>query len=242
MKRNLLTILAIVIFVTICSSCAQPEQSPTKEEPVTKEQQAVVAPSVEEPVVLSPRKFTRPKEDEVRQALKRVFDKLVEIPREPGHSYLSGDFNGDGSEDIAVVVKPAQGSMDEINSDLANWTTGDPTIPSMIDPNKAVQALPPKPDPIRFVESELLLAVIHGYGPQGWHNQEAMQTYLLRNAAGSHLKTQSVDYAIAAVNNKGRIPRLRGDVIEQKMKGELGFLYWTGANYAWQVEHQKLKP
>jgi hypothetical protein len=225
----------------------QPEpsatQQPAASQPETvKEETPAPQPVVEEPVVTPTANIAPPKDNEVQQALSRVFEKLVEIPRELKNEYLSGDFNGDGSQDIAVVVKPAEGSITEINSDLANWTLGDPTIPSQLDPNKPVQPLPPKPEPVRCEQSDLLIAVIHGYGPEGWRNSEARQTYLLRNATGSHLKMQSPKSALATFKDRKALPRLRGDVIAQTVKGESGFLYWNGANYIWHVEHLNLKP
>ena len=42
----------------------------------------------------------------------------------------------------------------------------------------------PEMPPLRVEENELLLAVIHGYGTQGWRDAQATQTYLLKNAAG----------------------------------------------------------
>jgi len=43
-------------------------------------------------------------------------------PRPGGLSRsLVGDFNGDGSEDVAVPVSPAAGRVEELNDGLANW-------------------------------------------------------------------------------------------------------------------------
>lgn len=241
MKRSLFIILAIAITVAF-SSCAQPEQQPATEPQAVKEHTPAIQPVVEEPVAAATPNLAPPKESEVQLVLNRVLERLVEIPRELNSSYLSGDFNGDGSQDIAVVVKPLEGSLSEINSEFANWTIVDPTIPSQLDPNKPVQPLPPKPDPIRCKQTDLLLAVIHGYESEGWRNPEARQTYLLRNVVGNHLQTQSPRSALAALRNKTGVPRLRGDVIAQTIKGESGFLYWSGANYVWYVEQLNLKP
>ena len=67
-----------------------------------------------------------PKPDEVRDAMARVFAKAVALDEHQVPGFFVGDFNGDGSEDLAVVTRPSENSIPEINNELANWTLEDP--------------------------------------------------------------------------------------------------------------------
>ena len=44
---------------------------------------------------------------------------------------------------------------------------------------------------------------------------------------------QSAADALGAAPDKGKLPQLRGDVIRERLAGADGFIYWTGAKYAW---------
>ena len=135
-----------------------------------------------------------------------------------------GDFNGDHSQDLAVVLKPAAGKLSELNQEYPPWMLRDPFNPN----------LPPqlRKDPLRVEENDKLLAVIHGYGPKGWRNAEATQTYLLKNAVGTGIKTQTAQRSLAAHGGK-KTPDLMGDTIIQILGDQPGFLYYAGASYAW---------
>ena len=92
----------------------------------------------------------------------------------------------------------------------------------------------PKPDdpPIQIAQNDMLLAIIHGYGPEGWRDSQARQTYLLKNAVGQDVKAQKKSEV--ADDNKGvALPRLGGDMIGETLRGKSGYLYFTGAQYSW---------
>lgn len=172
-----------------------------------------------------------PKPAEVNEAVQRVFKDSVsvEIGRNP--YFIVGDFNGDLSQDIAVVVKPAPGKLPEINDELANWILVDP-IPAAkesVEPGNPAGAV--RPPAVQVAEAEVLLAVIHGFESNGWRDQHATQTYVLK-AAGDKLKAQAKQQVSSPVKAK-KLPFLRGDVIEQTIGGKTGFLYYNGAKYAW---------
>src|SRR6185369_6084964 len=67
-----------------------------------------------------------PKADEVAGALSRVFNKAVSLDETRAPSFVVGDFNGDGSQDLAVVTKATESALPEINNELANWILEDP--------------------------------------------------------------------------------------------------------------------
>ena len=171
-----------------------------------------------------------PKADEVIEALARVFNKTVSLDETRAASFVVGDFNGDGSEDLAVVSKANESSLPEINNEVANWILEDPrAIP--IPGSKAANELQ-RPKPVKVEKTDSLLVIIHGVGAQGWRNREARQSYLLRNGAGTNILVRSAG-ELQRDSANSRLPPLRGDAISETMNGRHGLIFWTGAKYAW---------
>jgi hypothetical protein len=169
----------------------------------------------------------RPDPSEVRDAMTRIFRDAV-VPDAGGRRFVAGDFNGDGSQDLAVVGKPSPKALSEINSAVANWILEDPLHPA--EPSRSATDRRGEERPSATVEpGDMLLAVIHGYGPGGWRNPDARQTYLMVNAVGSEIAPRHLSDMLPA--SPGRT--LQGDVITESLSGRAGFLYWTGARYAW---------
>jgi hypothetical protein len=161
-----------------------------------------------------------PKLPEVEEAVKRVFKDAAVIHPDYKSSFLTGDFNGDSSQDLAVVVKPAPDKLDEMNQEYPSWLLRDPRKPH---DSRA---------PLRVEKDEALLAVIHGYGSNDWRDPQATQTFLLKNVVGSGMRVQNGKEFVA--NNSGRkLPRPQGDLIGETLKGADGFLYYGTATYAW---------
>jgi hypothetical protein len=143
---------------------------------------------------------------------------------------IVGDFNGDGAEDVAMPVRPAEGRLTELNDGLANWRVQDAL-------DEAASRREPSPNAERAratVEpGDVLLAVVHGFGPQGWRDDRARQCYLVRHATGAPLEARPRTELLRYV---GRVPngaQLTGDVILCAAGRRPGFVYWTGARYAW---------
>jgi hypothetical protein len=146
--------------------------------------------------------------------------------------FIVGDYNGDYSEDIAIIVRPVQASLADINHELADWMLCDPTKVTEPD-SKVVQRKLPENIPVVIEKGDLLLAIIHGHGKTGWRNSEATQTYLLKNAVHGDMRTYSVaQFREARKSSPYRI-QLRGDLIGQAFEGRTGFIYYTGAKYGW---------
>ena len=158
---------------------------------------------------------------EVQQAVTRVFKgaALLDSTRDP--NFLAGDFNGDGSQDIAAILKPAPGKLSQLNEESPPWIVKDPFIPAQ-----------PGMPPLRMAATDVLLAVIHGYGQNGWRDPQATQTYLLKNAVGPDLKTFPKSDFLAANLGK-KLPRLLGDSIGEVLRGRSGYLYFAEATYSW---------
>jgi hypothetical protein len=164
---------------------------------------------------------TPPKVDEVKEAVSRVFKDAALISTDRKPPFVAGDFNGDQSLDIAVVLRPAPDKLAEVNQDYPPWILKN--IFSMDRPGS------PR---LRIDADETLLAVIHGYGAKGWRDPEARQTFLLKSAAGSEMQTNDRSNFLKANQGK-QLPRVRGDVIRQVLKGKTGWIYYAEAGYKW---------
>lgn len=165
---------------------------------------------------------------EVNAALHRVFSDAVSSTSQQ-HSFATGDFNGDGSQDLAVFVRPAVSKLKTLNDPLANWTIQDATQAFFLPPNQRVVIVPPKPKPQSAQAHEVLLAVIHGYGKNGWRDPAALQAYLVRHAGSDYIEARRppdrLDGAPASIK--------QSEVIFEPTE-KPGFLFWTGSQYAWR--------
>src|SRR4029453_19149312 len=86
---------------------------------------------------------------------------------------------------------------------------------------------------VRFEQSDVLLAIIHGYGPKGWHDPEATQTHLMRNVVGANMRMQSYKEAAKTYNGIKPFPSIQGDLIQETLVGQSGFLFFVGSTYSW---------
>jgi len=164
----------------------------------------------------------------------RIYKEAVTVDSSRHDNFVVGDFNGDGSQDIAVVVKPAKGMLTELNSEYANWIREDPFEVAKLAADEQQSSKKRKPTVVTARDN--LLAVIHGYQTGGWRDPKANQTYLLKNAVGEKLSTERSESLRSDTANTQPLPPLRGDVIRETLNGTPGLLYWTGARYAW---HQR---
>lgn len=228
MFKNKLPASLILLMILISCGCVRPPEQPRAEQPASLD--AVQPPAAEEPKPGPSLKIPPPASDEVRNAIARIYKNAVIVDTT---GFVVGDFNGDGFQDIAAVVRPADGMLGEINSEVANWILEEPQKVVLPDPGKTVQPFPHRPEPTRVEQRDVLLAVLHGYGSAGWRDQRARQTYLLRNAVGKNMKSEQLADVLRMIHGKGNLPRLRGDVISEAIAGESGVLYYTGAKYAW---------
>ena len=158
---------------------------------------------------------------EVNEAVTRVFKDAVSLDSEHNPNFVTGDFNGDSSVDVAVILKPAAGKLDEMNQQSPPWILRDPFATSK-----------PAATQMKIAGNEPLLAVIHGYGARGWRDSQATQTYLLRNSVGREMSTRTRTEVVNASQGKP-IPRLVGDSIAELLRGQNGYLFFNGAQYAW---------
>jgi hypothetical protein len=189
----------------------------------TKPAEAERAPVLYQPTPVStpakPGPAAAPSLSDVEAAVQRVFKGAVVVDPDYKSSFLVGDFNGDTSQDLAVVLKPVPEKIAEMN-ERPFWLLRDPRAP--YDPRV----------PLHVEKDDVLLAVIHGYGANDWRDPEATQTFLLKNVVGANMRVQ--DGKEFVKNNSGRrIPRPNGDLIGETLKGSEGYLYYSTASYSW---------
>ena len=179
-----------------------------------------------------PPKLPPPTKAQVKEAVSRAFgEALIAQVEDAGGAptFIVGDFNGDQSEDLAVIARPAPGKLDEVNNELSNWIVQDADKAFIAPPGKAVVALPKQARP-RVERGEQLLAIIHGFGPAGWRNPDARQAYIVKHAAATFEGTAP------SISQKAiRVMRLpvETEIIKEVRNGRKGFLFWTGGVYAW---------
>lgn len=207
--------------ILLMSNCSTPEQERAKQKEAPPNPDALVLQTQPSPTPAPQSSLSPPTLPEVQEAVKRIFKESVAIDSEHRSKFTVGDFNGDFSQDLAVVIKPVPDKLPELNEEAPPWILRDPFVvrrPGML--------------PLRVTGDESLLAVIHGYGAEGWRDPQATQTFLLKNAVGPGVESYS---KTAVVNqNRGRkMPQLRGDLIAEVLKGTAGYLYYDDAGYSW---------
>jgi len=146
-------------------------------------------------------KLSTPKLLEVQTAVKRVFKDAAVIDTSRSPNFLAGDFNGDLSQDIVVVLRVAPGKLTEMNEEFPAWILRD-----LFATNR------PGMQRLRVEENDVLLAVFHGYGANDWRDPQATQTYLLKNAVGSRMEVHAGKEFVTANSGK-KLPRLHGDLL-----------------------------
>ena len=188
----------------------------------SKRQVAEQAPPAYQPSPEStPVRLTSPagaKTSEVQEAVKRIFKDAAVLDTNYNPSFLAGDFNGDGSQDLAVILKPVK--LDLMNQELPPWLVREPRAKR--DPRVA----------LKIEKDETLLAVIHGYGANDWRDPDATQTFVLKNVVGNDLKVYSGE-EFATANTGRKLPRPQGDLIGETFQGSPGFIYYAAATYSW---------
>ncbi|MEK6299191.1 MAG: hypothetical protein AABO41_00590 [Acidobacteriota bacterium] len=186
------------------------------------------------------------KPEEVQAAVTRIFKDAVvfDASRKPG--FLLGDFNGDLSQDLAVIIRPAEGKLSELNREFPNWIAREPLREVLPKSKLLASAAKPSHNPaagqtVRFEQSDVLLAIIHGSGPLGWRDPDATQTHLLRDAVGTDLRTLPRKGAVKAYRGTKPFPTIYGDLIQETLIGQSGFLHFAGGVYGW-YDRKNYKP
>ena len=219
----------VVASITLCG-CAKPHKQTAE---ATSQPQATQPTAMTTDASKPEKEITSapPHTVAIQAAITRVFEDTVTLDQ---NRFLVGDFDKDGSQDLVAVVRPIKEKLPVINDEFARWKLEDPRKVFVLKSLKDVQRnLQSPPAPVLAAPNDLLLAVVHGHGPYGWRNTEATNAYLLKNAVGSQMTLEPLKSVLAATSGKRGLLSLRGDVIKQTLGGETGFIFWTGAAYAW---------
>ena len=201
----------LTIFVLMLSAC-----SSTPKRALVEQQPTYQATPESTPVRLAV--APAPKQSEVRDAIKRVFKDAAVLDPNYTPNFLAGDFNGDTSQDLAVIIKPA--NLEELNHEYSSWLV------------RAPRANRINRERLKIEKDEVLLAIIHGYGTNDWRDPEATQTFVLKDVVGNDLKVHTGKDFVAA--NAGRkLPRAQGDLIGETVQGTPGYLYYAVSTYSW---------
>ena len=224
MKRAALP--AVVIFLAVvplgCRSAKEPEKGPV-EKPIATAPASAPQPVQTQTVELPPTTL-----GDVEAAVHRVFgdDLTIVNLKQP---FVVGDFNGDNSQDVAVVARPVASRLSEINQELANWIIQDADR-FFIPPSGKAVVRPPVIEPAHVADNEVILVVIHGYGPKGWRDPAARQAYLVKHAPETFLGI------VPATKEKAwramRLP-VPTEIIRAQRDKRPGFIFWTGSAYGW---------
>jgi hypothetical protein len=167
---------------------------------------------------LTPSVALAPKLSEVQNKIKTLFKDAAVLHPNHNPNFFFGDFNGDASVDLVVILKPV--NLEEMNRQFAPWLVRDPRA------STSTRARPP------IQKDETLLAVIHGFGTNDWRDPDATQTFLLKNVVGNDIKVETGKEFVEA-NSGRKLPRPQGDLIGETIDGTHGFLYYATSNYSW---------
>jgi hypothetical protein len=217
-------ILAVCVSLYGCKSTSTTAEAPIVDMGFSAPQsEQPASPSVSNPANLT----------EVQSTLLRVFSDDVTLASDSPSTFLVGDFNADNSTDIAVLVKPNPAKLQDLNSQLANWSIQNPHHAFVPPRNQSVIHLPPPPAPDPVVNQQTLLAVIHGVGSSGWRDPGARQAFLLEHVVGADMRVETPSATLK--HDVGTLPA-SANVISESIAGINGVVYWNGAGYAWHRE------
>jgi hypothetical protein len=182
-----------------------------------------------------------PKLEHVQEAVARVFKDSVTIDSSHTPSFFAGDFNGDQSQDLAVILKPVPTKLSQLNQEYPTWIAREPLKEVLLPKSKVIARPavargyenPAAGQTIRFEADDLLLAIVHGYGEKGWRDQEATQTHLLRGVVGDNIRILSLTGAVKTYKGVRPFPSIYGDLIQETLIGQVGFLHFAGGMYEW---------
>ena len=171
--------------------------------------------------------------DVVTKALATSFGSALQAANGFKPYYLTGDFNGDGMQDLLVVVR-IKLRRSELSKDVLVLN------PFYKDPAYG-PAYPPDP----AAKPTLAFAIIHG-AKAGWKTSESTGKFLLVGAspilAMEHDREKSApDSGMElmrkrAGSRKGGWPpaAAKGDSIYLQTEGSDSILYWNGRTYRWE--------
>ncbi len=170
------------------------------------------------------------------EVLKTSFGAAVEAVSGFKPFYLTGDFNGDGAQDIAIVVR-IKGRRSELPPDVRLLNPFD---------SGARANFPAEP----AAKPTLAFAIIHGTNNAGWKTSQPAGKFLLLGespilileydrSAGSAADAKNL---MEILSKRGKRRRgtnwpptaAKGDSILLETEATESILYWNGKTYRWE--------
>jgi hypothetical protein len=232
-------LLIVAAFVTFVGCAKARAVQTVEEEPPAAQPTATISAPAPKPADTS--KMPEPKLEEVHEAVTRVFKDAVTIDSSRTPSFFVGEFNGDESQDLAVILKPVPSKLSYLNQEFPGWIAREP-LKEVLLPKSRVLAQPAiatgyenpaAGQTVRFMPNDVLFAIIHGYGEKGWRDAEATQTHVLRDVVGENIRTLPLAGAMKTYKAVKPFPNIYGDLIQETLVGQVGFLHFAGGMYEW---------
>ena len=129
---------------------------------------------------------------------------------------LTGDFNGDGVEDVALVVTP-KGAL-QIDSERFRVIDPSSEYFGLGDPKITAQFASQNPGGPRY------LLIIHGLGKDAWRIKEPKERFVVIN----------VSFDRISVGHVVKKKKAMDDINLEETGIISSFLYWNGHRYKWQ--------
>src|SRR5262249_18597517 len=117
---SLYLVAAVVVLSYINGGCSRRGSRIVEAPPAY--QPSPASPQISMPNVV-PANFS-----EVQDAVRRVFKDAAVIDSSFNPNFLTGDFNGDSSQDLAVILKPVPNKLAEMNEQYPSWLLRDPML------------------------------------------------------------------------------------------------------------------
>jgi hypothetical protein len=152
------------------------------------------------------------------------FDAQYKVDASFATPYLVGDFDGDGVQDIAIVVKtdrlPATVQIAGLSYEMidpyhAYFGAGDIRIARMFTASD--------------MKSERELAIVHGVGADAWHASQPKAKYMVINLPFDTLTTVTIMPPKKNKKHLGPITGIRAE--EDRIMASM--LVWNGKKYRW---------
>src|SRR6476660_8220120 len=126
LRKRAYSFVQLIVSAFVIASAAACSKSPNSAElrpiPISASPTSTTPPQIQSALGLGKPSPTPAAAEisEVASAIARGFDKSVTIDQSHTPAFVTGDFNGDGSQDLAVVTKASDNALPEINNQLAN--------------------------------------------------------------------------------------------------------------------------
>lgn len=98
-----------------------------------------------------------------------AYKEAVTVDSSRNHNFVVGELNGDGSQDIAIVVKLGKGMLPELNSEYANWIREGGKLAAHAHEQQSIK----NRKPIVVTARDNLLVV--GYQAAGWRDPRLLK-------------------------------------------------------------------